>query len=555
MSLDTSIAISKVFYNDVQVPIKDVELEADNELLKTSLQETQSQLSAVTTERDNLQTELDTVNITLETLRTQLSQSAHANNELQAQVNTLTAEKTELQNQITALNTQITNLQVQLVEARAALNTKQSPANDFTFSGNTITAYNGTDTNIVLPTSYSTDSDGNIIDGDDTQVTTIGTEMLYNNSTISSVVIPEGYTTINNNAFMNCLVMGTCVIPSTITTIGEQAFFGCQSLTGITLPEGLTTIPSKCFGSNYGITEITIPSTVSEIGSGAFYLCNNLTTITCLAEVPPTLAETTMFSSATNLTAIYIPAGTIDAYKTAWTEYADKFVEIKNVESLQAELSALEEEYEVMEDSYNSQINNLIDQVNEANSEITHLQGQIEWKDSIIEELSASTSDSEFKCAFVTDTPTIIRINDATNQLSYDISTDETNKVSLASVIAIDTIDGLYSSYDVIESGVFEISDKYNTIAISTESKQLTYNCHTSISTITFVNESNEELNTAYLDKYSYFDAYVVSYTKEYDSEALCYKLTATIQLSNGELRDDPIDNGGGGVDLPDEEF
>ena len=340
MSLDTSIAISKVFYNDVQVPIKDVELEADNELLKTSLQETQSQLSAVTTERDNLQTELDTVNITLETLRTQLSQSAHANNELQAQVNTLTAEKTELQNQITTLNTQITNLQVQLAEARAALNTKQSPASDFTFSGNTITAYNGTDTNIVLPTSYSTDSDGNVIDGDDTQVTTIGTEMLYNNSTISSVVIPEGYTTINNNAFMNCLVMGTCVIPSTITTIGEQAFFGCQSLTGITLPEGLTTISSKCFGSNYGITEITIPSTVSEIGSGAFYLCNNLTTVTCLAEVPPTLAETTMFSAATNLTAIYIPAGTIDAYKTAWTEYVDKFVEIKNVESLQAELDA-----------------------------------------------------------------------------------------------------------------------------------------------------------------------------------------------------------------------
>ena len=80
-----------------------------------------------------------------------------------------------------------------------------------------------------------------------------------------------------------------------------QAFYGCTSLTSITIPSGVT-----------------------SIGNNTFNGCTSLTSITVEATTPPTLGLN-VFNN-TNNCPIYVPAESVDAYKTAnnWSKYADR---------------------------------------------------------------------------------------------------------------------------------------------------------------------------------------------------------------------------------------
>ena len=52
----------------------------------------------------------------------------------------------------------------------------------------------------------------------------------YKKSKLSNIVIPNGTTTIDKNAFKNYSMLTSVTIPSSVTTIGDQAFYGCNNL-------------------------------------------------------------------------------------------------------------------------------------------------------------------------------------------------------------------------------------------------------------------------------------------------------------------------------------
>lgn len=72
-------------------------------------------------------------------------------------------------------------------------------------------------------------------------------------TTITSVTIAEGVTSIGQDAFHACSNLQSVTIPSTVTAIGGWAFFDCSNLTSITLPAGLTTIGNDAF---YGCSSL-----------------------------------------------------------------------------------------------------------------------------------------------------------------------------------------------------------------------------------------------------------------------------------------------------------
>ena len=69
------------------------------------------------------------------------------------------------------------------------------------------------------------------------------------------------------------------LLPEGLTTIGENAFWGFEALAEITIPSKVTTIGKGAFGSS-GIVEIVIPASVESIGENAFSLCSKLKKIT-----------------------------------------------------------------------------------------------------------------------------------------------------------------------------------------------------------------------------------------------------------------------------------
>lgn len=124
---------------------------------------------------------------------------------------------------------------------------------DFVIADGTLTAYNGTATDVVIPDS----------------VTAIAADAFQGNSDITSVTLPANLTAIPDSAFNGCRALENVIFPadSHLTSIGANAFYGCSNLKSLTLPEGVTSIGTKAFASlGIAFKEINLPSTVNTLG-------------------------------------------------------------------------------------------------------------------------------------------------------------------------------------------------------------------------------------------------------------------------------------------------
>lgn len=159
-------------------------------------------------------------------------------------------------------------------------------------------------------------------------VTTIGKQAFYRDSGLTTVTIPDSVTSIGISAFHNCTSLSSVNIPSGITSISENLFTYCISLTSITIPSGVTSIGNSAFSRCSSLTSVTIPDSVTTIGDLAFNNCSSFTSITCLAPTPPTLGNQAFYN--TNNCPIYVPASSVTAYQSAWSDYADRIQAIPN---------------------------------------------------------------------------------------------------------------------------------------------------------------------------------------------------------------------------------
>ena len=149
-----------------------------------------------------------------------------------------------------------------------------------------------------------------------------------------NITLTATFNKIGDSTFSECQLLNSVTItnPNDVKYIESYAFANCENLTSFTIPSNVEKIGDGAFTGCYELVDITLPSTIKEIGQDAF--AGNASTLTCLAVEPPKIVsfysnpiyedEEVDFLTIGDFSAIYVPAQSVDAYKTNkyWAKYA-----------------------------------------------------------------------------------------------------------------------------------------------------------------------------------------------------------------------------------------
>ena len=184
----------------------------------------------------------------------------------------------------------------------------------------------------------------------------IANEAFLDCGSLKKIELPHNITSIGEAAFYWCDKLTSVTIPDSVTSIGEWAFFNCSSLTSFygkfasednrclivngkliafapaglieyTIPDSVTSIGEAAFLGCTSLTSVTIPDSVTSIGKWAFAVCSSLTSVYCKPTTPPAGGSCMFYSNASGRE-IYVPAASVEAYKSAeyWRDYEDHIV-------------------------------------------------------------------------------------------------------------------------------------------------------------------------------------------------------------------------------------
>jgi hypothetical protein len=145
---------------------------------------------------------------------------------------------------------------------------------------------------------------------------------------ITAIIIGDGITRIGHYNF-NCLYYATSVtIPNGVTSIGNEAFYGC-GITSISFPSSITSIGEFAFMYSK-LASVTLQSGVTSIESGAFGNCINLISLTNYNPVPIVINPYVFYSVDKSACTLCVPINSVSAYKKTevWKEFKIKGVEV-----------------------------------------------------------------------------------------------------------------------------------------------------------------------------------------------------------------------------------
>ena len=107
-------------------------------------------------------------------------------------------------------------------------------------------------------------------------VTTIANKAFYDNTEITSLIIPDTITEIGEYAFHYCISLTDIKIGDGMEKIGAYAFYFCTALKNVDLGQGVKEINEFAFYNCINVNKLTIPNSVTTIKDCAFKYCDNL---------------------------------------------------------------------------------------------------------------------------------------------------------------------------------------------------------------------------------------------------------------------------------------
>lgn len=153
----------------------------------------------------------------------------------------------------------------------------------------------------------------------------IGSFAFYGRTGLTSIEIPGTVQEMGPGTFTGCTGLTNIIFGSGFSAFCQgYDFQNCTGLTSIEIPSSVTEIGPGEFSGCTGLTSIEIPNSVSKIYDSAFEGCTGLTSIQVNPTTPPS-GRRSMFDN-TNNAPIYVPASSVNDYKTAeyWINYADR---------------------------------------------------------------------------------------------------------------------------------------------------------------------------------------------------------------------------------------
>ncbi len=118
----------------------------------------------------------------------------------------------------------------------------------------------------------------------------INASVFANCQKLSEIDIPSSVTEIGEKAFMYCYSLDSVTVPGNVKKIGMQAFANCSTtglwgvtdtkgLTNVVISEGVTEIDRQAFENCDYLTSVDLPSSLETIGNDAFSGCTALNTV------------------------------------------------------------------------------------------------------------------------------------------------------------------------------------------------------------------------------------------------------------------------------------
>ena len=127
----------------------------------------------------------------------------------------------------------------------------------------------------------------------------------FQNSKISSIIIPNSVTSIEESVFFFCVNLETIIIPKSVKSIGLGVFESCKKLSSVTFLASVTSIPAVMFSGCESLTSISIPNSVTYISSSAFRGCINLSNISIPSKV--SFIDSYAFAECASLKSMTLP--------------------------------------------------------------------------------------------------------------------------------------------------------------------------------------------------------------------------------------------------------
>jgi hypothetical protein len=153
-------------------------------------------------------------------------------------------------------------------------------------------------------------------------------------SSVSTITFPSTLKALPSLHNLSSLTNITFTSLAVITEIPSSFCYQISNLTSINIPEGITTINQEAFSYCSKLADITLPSTITYIGSNSFsegYGVSNLNKVIKIkAKEPPRLYNSSVLAySNSNISKIIVPQGCLDKYKKAsnWSTHASKMEE------------------------------------------------------------------------------------------------------------------------------------------------------------------------------------------------------------------------------------